>query len=333
MRLVSVGVPGGRAGAAAYTHAEKLANPGNDASLIADTLRDLGFVLIGGGVQQNLDKPHFDRAIRSFGQQIQGTEVALFYYAGHGMQVDGTNWLQPVDANPTQPRDVDFQMVDAGLILKQMDGAGTRLNIVLLDARRNNPFANLGTRPIAGGLDIFRIFNEIGLTVKRETKSAQLPWVSSSPIDGAFFFANGDQPPLDSMVASLPPVSQTVPRSAEDNDATATARALSLITGTDVPPEPAVGIRLLEKTADSGYAPAQFQRGSFRESGLNTAAARWYKPAAGHGSTSAQFNLGRLYAAGEGVGKDPEEAKKWFAKVAAGGHQDAVARLAEMQSR
>ena len=100
-----------------------MANPGNDASLIADTLRDLGFVLIGGGVQQNLDKPHFDWAVRSFGQQIQGTEVALFYYAGHGMQVDGTNWLQPVDANSTQPRDVDFQMVDAGLILKQMDGA------------------------------------------------------------------------------------------------------------------------------------------------------------------------------------------------------------------
>ena len=177
--------------------------------------------------------PSFDRLVADFGKQIQGADVALFYYAGHGMQVQGTNWLVPTDANPTRAQDLDFQMVNAELVLKQMDGAGTRLNIVILDACRNNPFANLGTRAVESGsgadagtgrhadlvrhatgerrgrrqrartapmrwrwptairqpgLDIFHLFNQVGLTVKRDTQGSQQPWVSSSPIDGEFFF-------------------------------------------------------------------------------------------------------------------------------------------------
>ena len=112
--------------------------------LIADTLRKSGFALIGGGAQRDLDKPSFDRLVADFGKQIQGADVALFYYAGHGMQVQGTNWLVPTDANPTRAQDLDFQMVNAELVLKQMDGAGTRLNIVILDACRNNPVRQPG---------------------------------------------------------------------------------------------------------------------------------------------------------------------------------------------
>ena len=103
---------------------------------------------MGGGAQRDLDKATFDRLVREFGQQFQGAEVALFY-SGHGIQGQGSNWLLPVDANPTRPQDFDFQLVNAELVLKQMDGAGTRLNIVLLDACRNNPFANLST-PASG---------------------------------------------------------------------------------------------------------------------------------------------------------------------------------------
>ena len=124
-----------------YRHVPRLANPGNDATLIATTVHQLGFTLVGGGAQENIDKAHFDRLVQDFGRAIQGADVALFYYAGHGMQVDGTNWLVPTDANPTRPQDLEFQMVNADLVLKQMDGAGTRLNLVILDACRNNPFA------------------------------------------------------------------------------------------------------------------------------------------------------------------------------------------------
>ena len=90
--------------------------------------------------------------MQNFGRQIQGADVALFYYAGHGVQVRGSNYLVPVNANPTREADVDFQMVDVNLVLRQMQGSGTRLNLVILDACRNNPFGARGLRSSDGGL-------------------------------------------------------------------------------------------------------------------------------------------------------------------------------------
>jgi hypothetical protein len=219
-------------GNSAYQSVTPLDNPKNDAALMAKTLAGLDFVLIGGGAQLDLDKAALDKAVQSFGQQIQGADVALFYYAGHGVQVSGANYLVPVNANPTRETDVDFQMVDINLVLRQMQGAGTRLNLVILDACRNNPFGGRALRASGGGLaqmrapegtlisyatqpgnvaqdgsggdspytlalaativraglDIFQTFNEVGLSVKRATGGAQQPWVSSSPIDGNFYF-------------------------------------------------------------------------------------------------------------------------------------------------
>ncbi len=135
-----------------YRNVERLANPDNDARLMASTLQAAGFTLVGGGPQLDLDKPKFDRLVQQFGKALPGADVALFYYSGHGMQVGGQNWLVPVDANPTNPKDLDFQMVDANLVLHQMEDAGTKLNLVLLDACRNNPFAVRGIRSSGGGL-------------------------------------------------------------------------------------------------------------------------------------------------------------------------------------
>jgi uncharacterized caspase-like protein len=113
-------------GNSAYRNVALLENPANDARLIADTLRDLGFALVGGGAQLDLDKASFDRAVQSFGAQLQGADIGLFFYAGHGVQVRGTNYLIPVDANPTREADADFQMLDTTLVLRQMEGAGAR---------------------------------------------------------------------------------------------------------------------------------------------------------------------------------------------------------------
>src|SRR5215813_3560037 len=89
-------------GVGRYQHIPALDNPKNDARLMASTLQSLGFTLVGGAPQLDLDKPAFDRAVQSFGQQVSGADVALFYYAGHGLQVRGTNWLVPTTANPTR---------------------------------------------------------------------------------------------------------------------------------------------------------------------------------------------------------------------------------------
>jgi Caspase domain len=135
-----------------YGSVSRLPNPANDATLIAETLKGLGFTLIGGGAQTDLDKTAMTKSIEAFGRALIGADVALFYYSGHGLQVQGVNWLVPIDANPTRTQDLDFQMVDADLVLHQMDGARTRLNIVILDACRNNPFAISGLRNVGSGL-------------------------------------------------------------------------------------------------------------------------------------------------------------------------------------
>ena len=99
-------------GNSAYQSVPRLENPRNDALLVAETLRRLGFTLVGGAAQVELDKAGFDGVVQRFGNQLIGADVALFYYAGHGLQVRGTNYLVPVTANPTRETDVDFQMVD-----------------------------------------------------------------------------------------------------------------------------------------------------------------------------------------------------------------------------
>ncbi|NVO14658.1 MAG: caspase family protein [Rhodoplanes sp.] len=139
-------------GNSAYRHIPALDNPANDARLMATTLRSLGFSLVDDGPQLDVDKARLDALVQAFGELAQGADVALFYYAGHGMQVRGANYLVPVGANPTKEADVDFQMLDAGLVLRQMESAGTRLNFVILDACRNNPFGGRGLRSTGTGL-------------------------------------------------------------------------------------------------------------------------------------------------------------------------------------
>src|SRR5215207_9904044 len=76
-------------GNSAYQNVTRLDNPRNDAALMAETLSGLGFTLIGGRAQLDLDKSAMDGVVQNFGRQVQGADVALFYYAGHGVQVSG----------------------------------------------------------------------------------------------------------------------------------------------------------------------------------------------------------------------------------------------------
>jgi peptidoglycan hydrolase-like protein with peptidoglycan-binding domain len=135
-----------------YEHVPRLTNPANDAKLIADTLRDLGFELVGGSAQIDLDRGGLERAIRDFSYRLSPGSVGFFYYSGHGIQLRGANFLVPVNANPTSARDADFELVDANVLLRQMEDSGASLNVVILDACRNNPFGGRGLKDIGAGL-------------------------------------------------------------------------------------------------------------------------------------------------------------------------------------
>lgn len=115
-----------------------LKNPVNDAKDMAQVLRELGFDVI---YRENLNQNDMKRAIRAFGEKLRGDGVALFYYAGHGVQVRGVNYLVPVNARVETEEEVEYECVDAGFVLTQMERAENRINIVILDACRNNPFA------------------------------------------------------------------------------------------------------------------------------------------------------------------------------------------------
>ena len=124
-------------GNAAYAEGP-LANPVNDARDMAAALRQLGFEVLSG---ENLNRRRMEDLIREFGRKIRGGGVGMFYFAGHGVQVGGANYLIPIGAVINGEAEVKYEAVDAGFVLAQMEEARNRLNIVVLDACRNNPFA------------------------------------------------------------------------------------------------------------------------------------------------------------------------------------------------
>src|ERR1700738_2766655 len=117
-----------------------LPNPANDAKLISDALTNLGFDVIA---RRNADQIAMKRAIQEFGARLEKAgpdSVGLFYYAGHGVQLNGRNYLIPTTARIEREGDVEIEAVSADWVIEQMRYARNRLNIVILDACRNNPF-------------------------------------------------------------------------------------------------------------------------------------------------------------------------------------------------
>lgn len=125
-----------------------LRNPVNDATDMAAKLQKLGFDVL---LKTNVGRKEMEEAIMRFGRELRQGGIGLFYFAGHGMQVEGRNYLIPVDARIETESDVRFESVDAGRVLGKMDDAGNDMNIVILDACRDNPFAR-SFRSAAQGL-------------------------------------------------------------------------------------------------------------------------------------------------------------------------------------
>ena len=134
-------------GNSVYQNTAELKNPKNDAGDMAASLRRLGFEVFEG---HDLDKRSMERMIRQFGVKLSGADLALFFYAGHGVAVGGQNYLVPTDARLASEGDADFEGLPLTLVLKQMEREA-KTSIVLLDACRDNPLARnlartMGTR-------------------------------------------------------------------------------------------------------------------------------------------------------------------------------------------
>ncbi|MCK5898551.1 MAG: caspase family protein [Methylococcales bacterium] len=116
-----------------------LDNPVNDANDMAAKLKELGFEVI---LKLNASKREMKDAVRLFDTKLRNKRgVGLFYYAGHGMQIKGANYLIPVDANIKESYDVADESLEASYVLDAMEASGNELSIVILDACRDNPFA------------------------------------------------------------------------------------------------------------------------------------------------------------------------------------------------
>jgi hypothetical protein len=124
-------------GNSAYRNTPALPNPRNDAAAMAEALTKLGFAVQSG---YDLDRTATEKALRAFAETLGDADVALFYYAGHGLQVDTKNYLVPIDARLADENDLAFEAIDLALVLSLMERR-PRTNLVFLDACRDNPLA------------------------------------------------------------------------------------------------------------------------------------------------------------------------------------------------
>ena len=124
-------------GNSAYKHTIALPNPKNDAKALTATLKRLGFDVLGG---TDLSRTKFEKVVVAFSKKLRNADVGLFFYAGHGLQVSGQNYLVPIDAELSDEAGLQFSMVKLNDVLAQMERS-TKTNLIFIDACRDNPLA------------------------------------------------------------------------------------------------------------------------------------------------------------------------------------------------
>lgn len=141
-------------GNSAYQKVTRLTNPANDSSAMAETLKNAGFDIVD--LKRDLNVNEMRRALREFADKVRNADVAVVYYAGHGMEINGTNYVIPVDAVLERDLDAFDEAIPLDRILAVIEPA-RQLRLVILDACRDNPFnetmrRTIGSRAVARGL-------------------------------------------------------------------------------------------------------------------------------------------------------------------------------------
>lgn len=158
-------------GNSAYTNVAALENPKHDAAAMSEKLTSLGFEVVQG---IDLDLTGMQKTVRKFVRGLSGADIAIFYYAGHGLQVNGSNYMAPIDANLRSYDDLDFETVPMNLVLSAME-RNAKVNMIFLDACRDNPLAinlarSMGTRSAAVGRGLAQVGSGVGTLVSFSTQ-------------------------------------------------------------------------------------------------------------------------------------------------------------------
>ena len=334
-----------------YSHFAGLANPGPDSAKLGAALEQLGFrvrVVRDGNREQMLEAiSEFERGLRNTGA------IAFFHYGGHGVQVDGKNYLLPADADIPDERRVATRAVALDEVMTAMDAAAARASIIVIDACRDNPLPAGSGRNLARGLSVVGmkpknsiviyaaeagskaldgLFTPI-LAVALQQKGRTIDQVMKSVRSEVYAKSSGQQTPGE--------YNQLFEELILGEPAGGNLAAGKIFAATPAPtPHPAIipevegkeALADLKEGAQQGDARAQFNLGWCYSKGKGVTkdaveAVKWYRMAAEQGDADAQFNLGNRYYDGEGVTKDMVEAVKWYREAAEQGDADAQANL------
>ncbi|MEZ5870732.1 MAG: caspase family protein [Nitratireductor sp.] len=158
-------------GNSTYRNVPMLPNPRNDAAAIGNKFRDFGFEVVVG---LDLEMDKMRKIVREFIGKLENVDIAAFYYAGHGFQVDGENYMAPIDAKLTRVDDLDFEAMPLNQVIAAME-RNSKTNLVFLDACRDNPLAqnlarSMGTRSTAVGRGLAPIGTGIGTLIAFSTQ-------------------------------------------------------------------------------------------------------------------------------------------------------------------
>ena len=347
-----------------YAHIGRLPNPDNDARDMSAALRRLGFEVT---TELNADRVELTEALRKFTRRSAGADVSLVFYAGHGIEMDGVNYLVPVDARLERDVDVRFETVTVDDLLVSTFGASLRL--VILDACRNNPLAlsmqrSAAIRSVSGGS--FADLNEDLLgdetlvayaaaagSMAADGRGRNSPYTAAllshleTPLEIGLLFrrvraqvlaaTNGAQRPHE--YHSLVGEHYLTRTLAAGASVTVTAAVPADPEPADPPrPDPPeidvtdLPVAALRELADAGDAEAQVDLGVRYEYGRGVVkdyavAVYWFRRAAEQGYAPGQVSLGYMYATGLGVVRDDAEAVRWFRRAAEQGNARAQHNL------
>jgi TPR repeat protein len=320
-----------------------LRNPVNDARAMAATLRTFGFDV---AVLENASYKDMRRTILEFGNKLRDSGIGVFYYAGHGLQVNGRNYMVPVDAVIQGDAEVAVEAVDVEYVLSRMDTARNRLNIVILDACRDDPFsrslrsssrglasidAPIGTL-IAYATAPGRVAQDgdgpNGLYTSELLKSMKIPGLKIEDVfkrvrQSVSQQTNNKQVPWESS-SLIGDFSFTLVPSASANPSRVERPA---------PPRPQAREEsppALRSDAPSVPSDSLDQAKQYLRSGNWAAALPLLQDTARKGSTEAMWHLGNLYRNGNGVPRDQAEALRWYLKGAEGGNTSATREVGVM---